>query len=176
MYKAEHKDTGFILAIKCIPIPEELAEDAEKVGPPPLLSLTDSSLSGLVQDIDTLRKEIAVLKKCRCESIVSYFGVCFRNSSLWVLMILLTTHDGVLLISALPKIQIMMESCDMGSLTDVLNVVGHDKVTEADLAYILREVVKGLIYLHSINIVHRLGADLPVCRVITADLFFTSEI
>ena len=30
MYKAEHKDTGFILAIKCIPIPEELAEDAEK--------------------------------------------------------------------------------------------------------------------------------------------------
>jgi hypothetical protein len=36
------------------------------------------------QDIDTLRKEIGVLKKCRCESIVSYFGVCFRNSSLWV--------------------------------------------------------------------------------------------
>ncbi len=30
VYKAEHKDTGFILAIKCIPIPEELAEDAEK--------------------------------------------------------------------------------------------------------------------------------------------------
>lgn len=51
--------------------------------------------------------------------------------------------------------QIMMESCDMGSLTDVLAVVGHDKVTEADMAYILREVVKGLIYLHSINIVHR---------------------
>ncbi|ELR19384.1 Serine/threonineprotein kinase 3, putative [Acanthamoeba castellanii str. Neff] len=49
-----------------------------------------------------------------------------------------------------------MESCDMGSLTDVLNVVGHDKVSEVDMAYILREVVKGLIYLHSINIAHRL--------------------
>jgi serine/threonine protein kinase len=90
------------------------------------------------------------------------------------------------------RVQIMMESCDMGSLTDVLNVVGHvlapppptsfvlfgfafpplrfltltfffcwntnvqqDKVSEVDMAYILREVVKGLIYLHSINIAHR---------------------
>lgn len=34
VYKAEHKDTGFILAIKCIPIPEELAEDAEKARVP----------------------------------------------------------------------------------------------------------------------------------------------
>ena len=33
--------------------------------------------------------------------------------------------------------------------------VQQDKVSEVDMAYILREVVKGLIYLHSINIAHR---------------------
>ncbi len=31
VYRAEHKDTGFILAIKCIPMPEEVAEEAQKV-------------------------------------------------------------------------------------------------------------------------------------------------
>ena len=69
-----------------------------------------------------------MLKKCRCESIVSYFGVCFRNSSLWVRSASFSafkSSSSNLTTFLRMCVQIMMESCDMGSLTDVLNVVGH---------------------------------------------------
>lgn len=61
IYKAIHKDTNFLLAIKCIqvenPTPGELKQ---------------------------MYKEIEVLKKCRNPHIVSYFGSCIRQNDIWV--------------------------------------------------------------------------------------------
>jgi serine/threonine kinase 4 len=47
VYKAYHKESGNIVAIKVVPI---------------------------TSDIDSLRKEIQILKQCKCPYIVRYFG------------------------------------------------------------------------------------------------------
>lgn len=66
VYAAEHSDTEFRVAIKCLPLPESMLS------------------TNICKELDQLRKEIGILKKCRSPHIVSYYGVCFRNSSLWV--------------------------------------------------------------------------------------------
>ncbi len=62
VYKANHKDTGFVMAIKCI-------------------NMEGTSLKESKQ----ILKEIDVLKKCRSEHVVSYFGSCLRKNCLWVI-------------------------------------------------------------------------------------------
>lgn len=61
VYQAKHKDTGFVMAIKCVPID----------GPSYKLS-------------KHIMKELEVLKTCRSDHIVSYYGSCLRQSSIWV--------------------------------------------------------------------------------------------
>eukprot|EP01087_Luapelamoeba_hula_P005979 TRINITY_DN1606_c1_g1_i1.p1 TRINITY_DN1606_c1_g1~~TRINITY_DN1606_c1_g1_i1.p1 ORF type:complete len:689 (-),score=151.53 TRINITY_DN1606_c1_g1_i1:1268-3334(-) len=115
VYKAKHVDTEFVLAIKTLSLPDNLASDYGKK----------------VQD---LKKEIMILKKCRCEHIVSYYGVCLRNSySIWI----------------------MMELMELGSVNDVMRVTSTDYLQESDVAYIMNAVLRGLVYLHSKEIVHR---------------------
>jgi len=59
VYRAIHKSTGFVVAVKTLPAGEK------------------------PQDIE---KEISVLKSCRDISIVSYFGSCVKEPLLWILM------------------------------------------------------------------------------------------
>lgn len=50
----------------------------------------------------------------------------------------------------------MMECCDMGSVLDVMRMIGVERlISESDIAYIMRAVVSGLAYLHSLKIIHR---------------------
>ncbi|KAK5584898.1 hypothetical protein RB653_006516 [Dictyostelium firmibasis] len=58
VYKAIHKDTNFILAIKSIPIKES----------------------------EEIEKEISILKQCKSPNIVSYFGSGQQGDNLWILM------------------------------------------------------------------------------------------
>ena len=60
MYKAIHKETGFILAIKVVQVSR-----AEQ---------------------DELKKEVEILKKCKEFHIVHYYGTCAKDDSLWILM------------------------------------------------------------------------------------------
>ncbi|KAL6072945.1 Serine/threonine-protein kinase [Balamuthia mandrillaris] len=126
VYKAKHKPTGFVLAIKCIPVPQTFIEKNR-------------------EEIYTLRKEIQALRRCTSLDIVTYYGVCFREASVWI----------------------MMEACEMGSVLDVLRFIKKKTMSEQDIAFILKHVINGLVYLHSINIVHR---DLkPGNILLTAD-------
>ena len=170
VFKAVHLDTGFVLAIKCIAMPQATVEEA-------------------APQIETLRKEISILRRCRSEDIVSYYGVCFRGNSLWVCknksslslspahtyfpsLCLSLTHAPTRSLTTLPlthcsslnlndnadtkSIKIMMECCDMGSVLDVMRKVGVKFIEkEADIAFILKAVVKGLMYIHDMKVVHR---------------------
>jgi len=60
VYKAQHKKTGFVVAIKCIKF--DPTGDLER----------------------KVRKEIEVLKLARGKNIVSYFGNGMRKNQIWV--------------------------------------------------------------------------------------------
>jgi len=57
--KAVHRETKFELAIKII-----------------------SNSSKALQE--SIQKEVEILKKCRCPSIVAYYGSCIKNDEVWV--------------------------------------------------------------------------------------------
>jgi len=60
VFKAIHKETGFVLAIKA-------------------LSMNGPGRAGL-------QKEIDILKKCRCPNVLSYYGTIMVKNELWILM------------------------------------------------------------------------------------------
>jgi serine/threonine protein kinase len=60
VYKAVHKDTKFVVAMKCV------------------------QLGGLQND--EIRKEIEILKQCRNPHIVNYYGSYTKDGTLWILM------------------------------------------------------------------------------------------
>eukprot|EP01132_Coremiostelium_polycephalum_P000679 gene679-840_t len=102
--KALHRESHFTLAIKSIPI----KESAE------------------------IEKEITILKKCKSNSIVSYYGSCQQGDNLWILM----------------------EYCSLGSVRDMLELTGKN-LSEKQIAYIVTQALKGIHYLHTNQIIHR---------------------
>eukprot|EP01121_Diplochlamys_sp_Union-15-3_P003525 TRINITY_DN1342_c0_g1_i4.p1 TRINITY_DN1342_c0_g1~~TRINITY_DN1342_c0_g1_i4.p1 ORF type:complete len:424 (-),score=90.73 TRINITY_DN1342_c0_g1_i4:37-1200(-) len=79
----------------------------------------------------SLEKEIEVLKKCRSPLVVAYYGTALRDESVWILM----------------------DYCGVGSVKDVMNECSQT-LTEPQTAYVVLNTLKGLQYLHSMNIFH----------------------
>ncbi|KAL6073279.1 Serine/threonine-protein kinase 4 [Balamuthia mandrillaris] len=134
VYKAIHKATGFVLAIKAIPVPPALCfpsspSPTENVGDVIGVDVQRKAWEGA----KALRNELKTFSKCRCPNIASYYGCCFRGCSLWILM----------------------ECCGLGSIQDVMRVARVQSLCEDDIAFILKCVLMALKYLHSINIIHR---------------------
>eukprot|EP00471_Norrisiella_sphaerica_P010435 CAMPEP_0184495184 /NCGR_PEP_ID=MMETSP0113_2-20130426/30586_1 /TAXON_ID=91329 /ORGANISM="Norrisiella sphaerica, Strain BC52" /LENGTH=594 /DNA_ID=CAMNT_0026881255 /DNA_START=253 /DNA_END=2034 /DNA_ORIENTATION=+ len=90
---------------------------------------------------EDIKAEIDVLKKCKHEGIVSFYGCAGPDSSnrLWILM----------------------ELCRGGSLRDILDTFGP--MTERQIQYICAKTLKALIYLHSHKVVHR---DLKAANIL----------
>ena len=82
----------------------------------------------------TIQNEINIMKMCRDENVVSYYG-CFPNQ-----------HDD--------KMYVIMEYADAGSVHDLL-VNTKKKLREAHISYILYCTLRALTYLHSRGIIHR---------------------
>lgn len=89
------------------------------------LEATDEELKGL-------RKEFELLRGMKHVNVVSTWGVSFRVGALWVLM----------------------EYCEYGSVKDIMAHNGGALV-ENDIAFIMKDVIVGMDYLHNRGIVHR---------------------
>ncbi|KAI8433584.1 hypothetical protein MSG28_015605 [Choristoneura fumiferana] len=72
-----------------------------------------------------------MMKDCRHPNIVAYYGSYLRRDKLWI----------------------SMEYCGGGSLQDIYHVTGP--LTELQIAYMCRETLMGLSYLHSMGKMHR---------------------
>ena len=57
VYKAMHKESGIVVALKIVPVDD---------------------------DLDDIVKEINVMNGCDCDAIVRYFGSYFKNEHLWM--------------------------------------------------------------------------------------------
>lgn len=82
------------------------------------------------KEIEALQNEILMQKTSGHANIVQYRGAYMQNQQLWV----------------------VMEYLNGGSLTDVISVC---KMTEPQIAAVCKEIVKALIYIHSLKRIHR---------------------
>ncbi|XP_041092190.1 mitogen-activated protein kinase kinase kinase kinase 5-like [Polyodon spathula] len=94
-------------------------------------------------DFSVIQQEIVMVKSCKHHNIVAYFGSYIQSNKLWI----------------------CMEYCGGGSLQDVYNVTGS--LTELQIAYVCREMLKGLDYLHNQKKIHR---DIKGANILLNDL------
>ncbi|XP_041796336.1 mitogen-activated protein kinase kinase kinase kinase 5-like [Chelmon rostratus] len=82
-------------------------------------------------DFSIIQQEIVIVKSCKHANIVAYYGSYIRANKLWI----------------------CMEFCGGGSLQDIYHVTGP--LSEPQIAYICREMLQGLDYLHAQKKIHR---------------------
>jgi len=83
-------------------------------------------------DLDEILNEIKIMKQCRSPYIISYYGSYFKDNELWI----------------------VMEYCGAGSVSDLMRIT--DKIlSEEQIAVIMKDSLKGLVYLHSLRKIHR---------------------
>jgi len=83
-------------------------------------------------DLEEILNEIKIMKQCRSPYIISYYGSYFKENELWI----------------------VMEYCGAGSVSDLMRIT--DKVlNEEQIAVVVRDALKGLVYLHSLRKIHR---------------------
>ncbi|KPP68767.1 hypothetical protein Z043_112531 [Scleropages formosus] len=83
-----------------------------------------------------------MMKDCKHSNIVAYFGSYLRRDKLWI----------------------CMEYCGGGSLQDIYHVTGP--LSESQIAYVSRETLQGLYYLHSKGKMHR---DIKGANILLTD-------
>ncbi|XP_069091146.1 mitogen-activated protein kinase kinase kinase kinase 3 isoform X2 [Pleurodeles waltl] len=94
------------------------------------------------EDFAVVQQEIIMMKDCKHANIVAYFGSYLRRDKLWI----------------------CMEFCGGGSLQDIYHVTGP--LSEQQIAYVSRETLQGLYYLHSKGKMHR---DIKGANILLTD-------
>ncbi|NXD14150.1 M4K3 kinase, partial [Nothocercus nigrocapillus] len=100
------------------------------------------ALAALGEDFAVVQQEIIMMKDCKHPNIVAYFGSYLRRDKLWI----------------------CMEFCGGGSLQDIYHVTGP--LSEQQIAYVSRETLQGLYYLHSKGKMHR---DIKGANILLTD-------
>nr|XP_026691631.1 mitogen-activated protein kinase kinase kinase kinase 3 isoform X4 [Ciona intestinalis] len=93
-------------------------------------------------DFSIIQQEIIMMKDCKHDNIVAYFGSYLRRDKLWI----------------------AMEYCGGGSMQDIYHITGP--LDEKLIAYVCRETLKGLAYLHSKGKMHR---DIKGANILLTD-------
>ncbi|XP_072564507.1 mitogen-activated protein kinase kinase kinase kinase 5 [Paramormyrops kingsleyae] len=93
-------------------------------------------------DFSIIQQEIFMVKECTHQNIVAYFGSYLCREKLWI----------------------CMEYCGGGSLQDIYHVTGP--LTELQIAYVCRETLQGLGYLHTKGKMHR---DIKGANILLTD-------
>uniref|UniRef100_A0A3Q1GKR8 Mitogen-activated protein kinase kinase kinase kinase n=1 Tax=Acanthochromis polyacanthus TaxID=80966 RepID=A0A3Q1GKR8_9TELE len=93
-------------------------------------------------DFSIIQQEIFMVKECMHHNIVAYFGSYLCREKLWI----------------------CMEYCGGGSLQDIYHVTGP--LSELQIAYVSRETLQGLGYLHTKGKMHR---DIKGANILLTD-------
>lgn len=154
VYKGRHTKTGQLAAIKIMDVTEEEEEE--------------------------IKLEINVLKKySHHKNIATYYGAFVdksipgKDDKLWVSFMFKVDHHvtqhypldtypderyvnhPVYHTICATWLQLVMEYCGAGSITDLVKSTKGQSLKEEWIAYVCREILKGLAHLHSNKIIHR---------------------
>jgi len=88
-------------------------------------------VSGNEKEKENLKTELDLLKKCRDDHVVMYYGFSFVNQDMWIIM----------------------EYCHGGSIRDIMEKLGQP-LAEEEVAAVCLDTIKGLLCLQKLNIVH----------------------
>jgi|688.fasta_scaffold1138263_1 serine/threonine kinase 3 len=129
VYKALHKESGQVLAIKQVPVDTDLQE---------------------------IIKEISIMQQCDSPYVVKYYGSYFKNTDLWVST---DQNKFPKLVTKLGLFsswlgQIVMEYCGAGSVSDIMRL-RKKTLSEVEIATVLLDTLRGLEYLHLRRKIHR---------------------
>jgi len=83
-------------------------------------------------DLEEILNEIKIMKQCRSPYIISYYGSYFKDSELWI----------------------VMEYCGAGSVSDLMRIT-EKNLNEEQISVVLKDALKGLVYLHGLRKIHR---------------------
>jgi len=78
-----------------------------------------------------LEKEMEILKKCRSENVIAYYGTILRENETWILM----------------------DYCAVGSVKDIMKL-SDEPLSLAQCRYVVLHTLKGLTYMHAVGILH----------------------
>lgn len=131
VFKALHKESGQVLAIKQVPVDTDLQE---------------------------IIKEISIMQQCDSPYVVKYYGSYFKNTDLWVCFsfgspVFLSSSSCYWFVNCLLK-QIVMEYCGAGSVSDIMRL-RKKTLSEVEIATVLLDTLRGLEYLHLRRKIHR---------------------
>ncbi|KAL3232109.1 Sporulation-specific protein 1 [Nakaseomyces bracarensis] len=102
------------------------------------------NLENSEEDVDLLAQEIFFLAELRSPHITTYITTVIEDVSMWI----------------------AMEYCGGGSVSDLLRLHYTDGLPEPKTRYVVREILCGLIYLHSQRKIHR---DIKAANVLLTD-------
>eukprot|EP01114_Cavostelium_apophysatum_P021037 TRINITY_DN7224_c0_g1_i1.p1 TRINITY_DN7224_c0_g1~~TRINITY_DN7224_c0_g1_i1.p1 ORF type:complete len:1132 (-),score=325.55 TRINITY_DN7224_c0_g1_i1:11-3007(-) len=85
-----------------------------------------------VESTAAIANEINILKRCKNSNVVSYYGTCSKDNTIWILM----------------------DFCKYGSIRDVMNKT-KATLSEDQISQVCQDVLRGLMYLHTNGIIHR---------------------
>ncbi|KYQ92240.1 putative protein serine/threonine kinase [Tieghemostelium lacteum] len=94
-------------------------------------------------EAQSLQNEINILKNCKSPNVVSYFGSLHDENNVWILM----------------------DFCALGSIRDIIEST-EKTLNESQIAFVVKNTLQGLIYLHTQAIIHR---DVKAANILLSD-------
>lgn len=96
-----------------------------------LVAIKIINLEDAGDEVEDVHQEIAVMKNMNCPQLTKYYASYVFGSNLWIIM----------------------EYLEAGSLLDIIKE--HGPLTEPFVAYVMKELISALAYLHSERKIHR---------------------
>lgn len=138
--KAKHKHfENFILAVKIVPLVAKEMQD--ELGTQRCFDPHSIINSGLLLNRSFLEKEMEILKTCRSDNVIAYYGCIIRDSDTWVRFCFSSTRFTAWF-RASSHCEILMDYCGAGAVKDVMNATG-DTLNEKQIQYVVRSTLKG---------------------------------